>query len=393
MSIANDWTVDKENRLVQHTAGTTVYTVNELYTHLSALSDDTDFITFTSPMRASTPDIYLWVNGWSMTDEVSYQYLKSGSLQDAEGGDIYANVQTIGTLVAGSNIFMYRTDGTAITTWWQPGHIDILLKVQENDVLISSGTVEIFIRDYGNEYDIFTLDASTKRINTVALATGNDFSNNTDAGTVGGYTDISFTFGAISRDLLNGAGPQSYDLELDCNNRPVTEVFEYSKLVTAITSSYDMDGVPGERYISVDPGTFSIDKKSPLGTFAGGKWFLAQGVWLKNYQIADEENFQLIDSSGNTQNPPLNIGFGLSGLQTGSRIMIYNSNTGATVASYENTGTSILYRYTYSADIPVRIVIMHLDYKYEEVFATMGDTDIVLPISQTADPLYLDDAV
>jgi len=390
MAIAADWTINPSNKTIQHTSGSTVYTVNELYSYICSVFDDWDLIPETFPIRANTPTIYSWTNGWKMADEVSYQFLKTGAMLDTTNGDTYVNIQTIGSIQPGSNIYIYRSDGTEVTPWWGTDHIDILVKVKESNVLISSGTMTLFIREYGDQYDHFDLDASNRSINTVALSTSNDFSNNTDIGTIGAINDVTFTFAPIQRDLLNGAGLRSYDLEINCNNRPLQEVFEYTKYLTRRGSGTLLDGIAGERFLSVDPVSYEVNKKSPFGTFVGGKWYLTQGIWLKNYLIENEEGFELIDSTGVTQLPPLNLGLVLLGLQNGSIVTIFNQNDGSLITKFTNTGTSVNYRYTYTADIPIRIVIMHDLYRYQEILTTLSSSDSTIPINQIDDPLYLD---
>jgi len=47
-----------------------------------------------------------------------------------------------------------------------------------------------------------------------------------------------------------------------------------------------------------------IKEGSPFGTFAGGKFFGAQGVWIEDMDGTDAESYVLIDQIGITQNPP-----------------------------------------------------------------------------------------
>lgn len=53
--------------------------------------------------------------------------------------------------------------------------------------------------------------------------------------------------------------------------------------------------------------TIAPVKQSPFGTFAGGKFFGARGVWIENINAGDSNNYQLIDSEGNTQIPPATV--------------------------------------------------------------------------------------
>jgi hypothetical protein len=118
---------------------------------------------------------------------------------------------------------------------------------------------------------------------------------------VKGYSDITITFGSISRDLNNGAGSQSYDVEIDCAGRSMKQVYQYLKYVCAHNSSATINGDEGEEYRSANEPTYAEVKQAPFGTFAGGTFFGARGVWVTNYATAA---FQLTDASGVQQLPP-----------------------------------------------------------------------------------------
>jgi hypothetical protein len=118
---------------------------------------------------------------------------------------------------------------------------------------------------------------------------------------VRGYNDISITFGSISRDLNNGNGAQNYDVEIDCAARTMAQVYRYLKYVVAHNSSSTINGDAGEEYRSANEPTYAEVKQAPFGTFAGGTFFGARGVWVTNYAAA---TFQLTDASGNQQIPP-----------------------------------------------------------------------------------------
>ena len=121
---------------------------------------------------------------------------------------------------------------------------------------------------------------------------------------VAGYSDITDTFGTISRDLNNGAGSQSYDVEINCAARPMTEVYEWLKYLTRYGSSgatYTVNGDDGQEYRSANEGNYAEVKVAPFGTLAGTTFYGARGVWVTNYASAD---FVLIDATNNEQAPP-----------------------------------------------------------------------------------------
>jgi len=153
----------------------------------------------------------------------------------------------------------------------------------------------------------------------VGTTTPTSTANGAPSDKVAGYSDITLTFGDVSRNLSNGNGAQPYDVEIDLTNtRSVAEMYEWLKFLTMRgyaaspqqlktgTGSHPgtaSTNINGEQYISLLSGYTPV-KASPFGTFAGGKFFGAQGVWLKNVPTAYAQNFQLIDATGSTQVPP-----------------------------------------------------------------------------------------
>ena len=55
-------------------------------------------------------------------------------------------------------------------------------------------------------------------------------------------------------------------------------------------------------------------KTAPFGTFAGGKFFGARGVWIENMHANDANNYQLIDSNGVTRTPPSTYAISITAL-------------------------------------------------------------------------------
>ncbi|MEW6606079.1 MAG: hypothetical protein AB1414_01325 [bacterium] len=86
---------------------------------------------------------------------------------------------------------------------------------------------------------------------------------------------------------------KNYDVIINCGSiyetgRTLAQCYEYFKFVCEEDSGFDMytvvSGVitilDGEEYRKAYTG-YTEKKGSPLGTFAGGKFFGAQGVWIE----------------------------------------------------------------------------------------------------------------
>ncbi len=276
----------------------------------SAQMDDT------YPIESQTPTVYKWLNGWTFGHAEDVRYLEGGSFEDPAGSGtatadtLWANIYSIGTQVAGTQLYVIQNDAE-IPVYWDTDNIDLIIKVKDAGSWIQSvdtsgtltdGGLWVYAREFGDEYDHGFANLSGGGRNPIGINTADDGSNNTAEGTVSGYNDISITFGTISRDLNNGNGAVNYDVEIDCASRPMTEVYEYLKYVTRYgETTLQLNGDDGQEYRSANEGVYLDVKKAPFGTIAGGTVYGARGVWFTNYASAD---FVLIDASGTTQSPP-----------------------------------------------------------------------------------------
>jgi len=201
-----------------------------------------------------------------------------------KSGEIYVSV----TSSTGFTVGQFATDTTT-------GAVGKIAKVVGNDIYLNAVRGGAFTATNTiAEYDSRELTTASGTSQTISSVTN----------VVAGYTDITDTFGTISRDLNNGNGSNNYDVEIDCAARPMTEVYEWLKYLVRYGSSgatYTVDGDDGQEYRSASEGVYTDVKVAPFGTLAGTTFFGARGVWVTNYAAAD---FVLIDASGTEQAPP-----------------------------------------------------------------------------------------
>ncbi len=189
-------------------------------------------------------------------------------------------------------------------------------------------------------------------------------------------------------DIDDDGTAEWYGINIDCNQNPLTEVYEWLQHITrnGETSTGNTDGIEGEQYVgstvylaytgtvtgSIAEGsdvtqetsgatgivvshdttnkvillrttrgtfgigatdhtltdndtggtveidsvaeTFNANKQSPFGSLAGGRFFGARGVLITDYLAADENNFQLVDVTGATNQRPIAISLSVSNL-------------------------------------------------------------------------------
>jgi hypothetical protein len=274
------------------------------------------------------------------------------------GECLFPNVFTLGSIHASPRMYIVQdgvklqNNDTTLDYWWGTGHIDVLVATKVFGSEIDSGLVTIFDRNYPESsginslYDHFEIDLSAGGRNAVPIATQQDLNNTKTRAQakaladqdIGGdlATGINVTFGQISRDLGNGNGFQDYYIEVDCNNRPIQDVYEVLKWLTAefntetLSPLFGSASVSAFAYKTYNPSWAEV-KSSPFGTFAGGTFFGARGVWLDNVKASDIQSYQLIDGAGVVQTPPNQVGVAVTGLVAGDRVLVAESTGSGSV--------------------------------------------------------------
>ena len=86
---------------------------------------------------------------------------------------------------------------------------------------------------------------------------------------------------------------------------------------------------------SLDAGTTASSitpvKPNPYGTFAGGKFFAATGVYFVNYLVSDAQSFQLVANDGSIQTPPNVVTVSITGLAAGDGVAVFRTAAGQVI--------------------------------------------------------------
>ena len=180
-------------------------------------------------------------------------------------------------------------------------------------------------------------------------------------GTSGAHCTTSSTLTVVRTTTENFEQGSSfnYTVLIDCASRPLSQVYEYLKYLTrqnstayfmygtkTLSAALTINKLDGEQYITpyndydTPTNTYSPTKAAPFGTFAGGKFFGARGVWIQNMASGDIQNFQLIDSDNNTQTPPNKQSITISNLMSGDRISVFRTTVGTTINKAQFTSAS-----------------------------------------------------
>ena len=116
--------------------------------------------------------------------------------------------------------------------------------------------------------------------------------------------------------------------------RTLAQVYEYFKFVCQEDSTFKMYTVvsaiitllDGEEYIIAYTG-YVPSKSAPLGTFAGGKYFGAQGIWIEG--MATAQSYQYTDANGTIRQPYTSVTVAITSLVSGDKVVVFRTSAGA----------------------------------------------------------------
>lgn len=290
--------------------------------------------------RNGVDDGVVWLRTTDVFDDASEAFTVAGSsaagtiTPSSTGENLWTNMYTLGTL-EGSPLLYVTRDDVRLTEWWANGQIDIIVLIKEAGVELGdnfaggdTGWVQVWDRNWTDLWDWFEVNLGPGGRQAVPLATFDDLNNQTGEGTVSGWSDVVISVaGPYSEDIGDGGGVQNYDYSINCGTRPLDEVYERLKYVARDGETTLIDGVDGEQYITVvgQEATYTPVKQAPFGTFAGGIFFGARGIWIYNMAGADSENYQLIDSAGTTRNPPTQAPITVGGVASYDSVLVCES--------------------------------------------------------------------
>uniref|UniRef100_A0A6M3LE00 Putative structural protein n=1 Tax=viral metagenome TaxID=1070528 RepID=A0A6M3LE00_9ZZZZ len=244
------------------------------------------------------------------------------------GENLYVNVYTLGTLTSSSDTIYVIQNDEKLTSWWSTGidAFDVLIKVKELGATIDSGNIIVFCRYYPSAgdaalFDHFPITLTAGR-QAVPLATALDLNNTSSQAVASGYAGaMTFGFaGPYSRTL--GGVTKDYDVEIDLNGDTVAHLYEACKYVCREGSTTQLDSDNGEEYLYAN-AAYAPVKASPLGTFAGGTFFGARGVWITDYALADAQKFSLISSDNTTVTPPNTVACKVVAVESGDSVAMF----------------------------------------------------------------------
>lgn len=400
MTIDTDFSVSTGGD-IRHTGGsTTIYSVLALHAWLQDLadnaavsSDDNVSILSVNPSKLDGPRNAAIASRLNLLstfniDATAAQYINFGSIKQATGATLYSGLKTIGTIVAGSSMYVVQ-NGTKLTKFWPNGHVQVMVLAMTGSALVGDGTASVYSRVYGQTYDYFNVDLSAGGENIAAISTAADSNITLSTGAAAALvSSVTIATGDNSHDLGNGNGSKLYKGSITLSGGiTVAQAYQVLQYLTREGSTTSINGVNGEQYLTLNSG-YVPNKAAPFGTFAGGKFFVAQGWFLAGVLTADSQAYQLTAHDGTLQAPPNIATVSVGNLVVGDGVLVARDDGSGGILTSEFTlnGThasgigTITVNETVSADHPAAGVIRVEGQRYAyaswaaKVFTLTGTT-------------------
>jgi len=334
---------------IRSISGSTTYSVLDLHTWLQDLADnaapigdDSVSILGDNPSElagkrfTNRPMALTLLPNYNI-DDTTAQRFYFGSIEQNSGNTLYTGVKSIGSIVASSPVYIVQNNAKA-TKFWPNGHIQILLKAKTGGTLIDSGNITVFSRKYGQTYSHFDANLSAGGEQQAALSTSIDSNITlTEASAQSILSTISITIGDTTQDLGGGQGPKLHKGTITLNGS-TTLLQAYHALMYACSenSTATVNAVPGWRYRTLN-AAYTENIAAPFGTFAGGKWFVAQGWWLTGVMASESKNYQLTSHDGTIETPPNVIAVSVTGVASGDYVVVGRDNGSGNINTTEYT--------------------------------------------------------
>lgn len=306
---AQDWTVTRSDGSIRYIGadhdgtagdfggnpGTPSYnTVIEFHRWLQGLADDAVAvgndeldITNTIPSQRSTDNIITLINNYNI-DNNAAEHLYDGSIIQTVGGNnqIYDGIVNFGN--ANVQIQIIQNGAVIADDWWNYNNVglnaDATSGISHRFMIMTKDTTDIdgrkligTCRRFGYTYSEFTINATSRGNNVLALTDSVDLNNAKLIGEVSGWSgDYSNTEGFVALDIDNNpATTEYYYSTWDINtgiHTSINDFYEYTKYLTrAGATAATFYGLPGQLFRG-------ITHEVPYSSLAGGTFIESSSV-------------------------------------------------------------------------------------------------------------------
>jgi hypothetical protein len=257
----------------------------------SASGDDILDITDQTPSDRITDNIITLLNGYNIDDTAS-EHLYDGTIIQDDGDTIYDGVVNFGNAT-----FINIVQNGAILTddFWNsyaPSGFNadsqagishrFLVKVRDGGTNIDGRRLLGLQRELGSIYAEFPINGTSRGNNVLALSQSTDLNNETAAGTIATWTEVTNTKEGYSLIDADGDGnDEPYFSDWDLGGRSFNDFYERIKWITRRGTSETFYGLAGDLFrgvtheIPVDGSSGTWQEPEPISWSGGSGQILA----------------------------------------------------------------------------------------------------------------------
>lgn len=275
MAIQDDFSV-ATNGNIRYTGTTANYTVLALHRWLQDMADDASAsgndlvdITDSTPTERSTDNI-ITLNSPYNIDDTAAEHLYDGSITQDGGATVYSGLVVVGAVEASTQLQIIQ-NGALLTSYWSTGLnadatqnilLRLMIKTRANNVDIDGKRLRVQARELSDTYAEFSLTMGLGNA-TAAIFTANDLNNQTAAGTISGWTDITNTEGLNLIDVNGDGTDEEYYSQWDRGSRTLNQLYERTKWIQRRGTSETIHGMNGALFRGI---THSLAYDGEAGT-------------------------------------------------------------------------------------------------------------------------------
>lgn len=276
MPIEDDFSV-AANGDIRYTGGSTNYTVIALHRWLGDLMDNAQAsgndildITDATASERSTDNIITLKAPFNI-DDTAAQHLYDGSIIQANGDTIYDGILVFAA--AGAYLSIIQNGAVLTPNFWTTGlNADAANGISHRFLVKVRSTTDIDgrrligqTREFGFTYSEFRINGTSRGNNVMALTYATDLNNQTAAGTVATWTEITNTEGYRLLDVNNDTTNEPYYSEWNKDVYTINQFYERAKWLSRRGTTSTVYGLNGELFRGI---THEIVVDTPTGTFA-----------------------------------------------------------------------------------------------------------------------------
>jgi hypothetical protein len=367
-------------------------TARTLHDDIQTVFAGSTYMQYLIPDSGSIKDaLYLLQNSWDWYDASTIAYMKTGGWQDAAGDNKWTNVKCIsGDSFTGIQLY-YNQTGTP-ANFGATGLVDCLLNMRSGGVDVNGQSYTVFQRTFQKKYSQFTTTASSGGVDVIPLSISADPLLTIASGILDTYSDLSITWGAVSKDVGDGEGSKPYSISIVTTEPTRTLLQIYNWVQYKLTSASDIDSGAGTHVGKIT---------DLLVDMAGATLTTRTGVWIEGFASSDVNNIIYTDDNGDAHVAPLSVPVTVNVDGAGYQVAVFEldapgySDATYTPAAIESTiinetsvSTAVSTSITYAADVPVRVVVRKAGFQQFSLYTTITTAGLIATSINGVDSAY-----